>query len=133
MPPQRSLFNKIMAWLIDHYYVVIVVIAIIAFFRATNGFSPSLVEKHKAIYDPMLKKYRCIDKDTGEMMDLQPPCIQPTKAGLEAVLEKQRKCEERGGNPDRCFSIASQWLFAKAQGIPVAPYLEKLENPTGRN
>lgn len=70
-------------------------------------------EKHKKEYDPKLQQYRCIDKNTGEIMEMDPPCYVLTLAGRYAIEKRVKKCVEKGGNEDDCTTEAYKWSFKK--------------------
>lgn len=92
---------------------IAVVILIIIY--ATGGFD-TYWERHKTVYDPKLNRSRCIDKDTGEIMDIDPPCVVLTLDGQKAIKKRQEKCEKNGGNPEDCKKEAWDWIFSKIPG-----------------
>lgn len=75
-------------------------------------FEESYWERYKSVYDPKLKQMRCVD-ETGNIMDMEPPCYVLTLAGRQAVTKKEKDCIEAGGQPEKCKNEAWNWLYSK--------------------
>lgn len=69
-------------------------------------------KKHKSVYDPKLKQNRCID-ETGNIMDIEPPCLSLTVEGRNALQKKEKNCIDEGGVSEKCKKEAWDWLYSK--------------------
>lgn len=92
------------------YFKILIFCAVVAF--ALGGFD-SYWGKHDTIYDNKLNKTRCVDRETGEIIDMDPPCVYITEAGQKAVRQKISSCVKKGRSQDECTEIAYDWLYTK--------------------
>ena len=51
-------------------------------------------ETHKSVWDPKLNQNRCVD-ESGQIMDMEPPCLSLTVAGRHAVQKKEKNWREK--------------------------------------
>jgi hypothetical protein len=70
-------------------------------------------ERHKSVHDPKLQVLRCIDRDTGEMMEIDPPCLVLTLKGRRAIEEQTAFCRQKGGAEEACRDEAWAWMRSK--------------------
>ena len=70
-------------------------------------------ERQKSVYDPLLKKYRCMEIGERRLMEGEPPCAALTVAGRRALESRTEECEKRGGEHDKCLGQAYGWLRTK--------------------
>jgi len=78
-------------------------------------FKPIYWEKHRVVYDPLLKRDRCIDKISGEIMELDPPCAILTMKGREAVDKRKDKCVRNGGAKAACDKESQKWIMSQLE------------------
>lgn len=105
--------RRFLLWSLDHVYVYLIAGAAALYI---SGYFDSYWIKHKSVYDPKLGVNRCVDKDSGELMDIDPPCLVLTLKGRSEIEKRQKKCEDGGGNPGDCFREAFDWVASKAPG-----------------
>ena len=80
--------------------------------QVLNFFTPYW-ERQKSAYDPKLRVLRCIDRDTGELMDIDPPCLVLTLKGRRAIQKRTVACQQRGGQEEACHTEAWDWVWLK--------------------
>lgn len=76
------------------------------------SYEETYFERHKSIYDPKLNQYRCVNS-SGDIMDMEPPCLSLTLSGRHAVQKKEKDCIDLGREPSTCKKEARDWLYSK--------------------
>jgi len=80
--------------------------------QVLNFFTPYW-ERQKSAYDPKLQVLRCVDRNTGELMDIDPPCLVLTLKGRRAIQERTASCRQQGGEEEVCRDDAWAWMRSK--------------------
>jgi hypothetical protein len=102
--------------LITYPWLPVVCFALIAF---ANGSFKKSWKKHRVVYDRQQGKDRCIDKRTGEFLNVDPPCWVITPKGRERQEKRETNCVQKGGDPGACKDEARAWIFSKGPGKKV--------------
>lgn len=82
------------------------------FYLFDEGYLGFYWNRLNSVYDPMVKKTRCID-DVGELMTLEEPCLILTLRGRKAMERFQQTCEKEGGDAEGCSQEAFRWVYAQ--------------------
>ena len=99
--------------------ICVIIIGIVSSYavmlKKAGFFEPTYWEKHRVVYDPLLKRDRCIDKISGELMEIDPPCAVLKMNGQEAITMRKDKCIHDGGSADACYKESLKWMMSKLE------------------
>lgn len=79
-----------------------------------EGYLGSHWEQYGIVYDPKMKKYRCLDDDAKTLSEnLEPPCIVMSSRGNIAMYRHQKECQDKGGEHLQCVREAFHSMLSK--------------------